>query len=123
TGFRYDQNAFALASHPFFWLNRAGIAITKVDPRAAIGRNPRRERYLNARLFDSSGRIVFAQAAQMRTVRQNTPRAISELVPLLHEIIAHVIANLLDEGTMRVGKFRNMRRVNNDLAAIGDNRL
>ena len=66
--------------------------------------------------------IVDAGTAEMGAVREVSPRVVLEAVPLLHEVVATVVPDLNDLW-MGGADFRDMWRVQNDLAAVGDDRL
>ena len=55
----------------------------------------------------------------MRRVSQHAAGVILEFVPLLHEIVAAVIADLVDQFAVRVADLRDVRAVNHNFAAIG----
>jgi hypothetical protein len=50
------------------------------------------------------------------------PRPVTELVPLAEEVVPVVVADLGDDG-MHDRDLRDMQRVDDQLAAVGDNRL
>jgi hypothetical protein len=61
-------------------------------------------------------------AAHMCRVSGVAPRPVTELVPLAEEVAPVVVTDLGDDG-MHDRDLRDMRRVDDQLAAVGDNRL
>ena len=76
---------------------------------------------MSARPFDSVGERP--RAADVRGMRQHAPGHVLKAIPLLREVVAHVVAHLLDEPTVRDGNLAQMRRVDDQLAAVRDDRF
>ena len=66
--------------------------------------------------------VAGARAAQVGRVGEVAPVVAGEPVPLPEEVVAAVVADLLD-GRVHRGDLRDVRRVEDDLAAVGDDRL
>src|SRR6266567_7805799 len=98
----------------------AVVAISKVDAPAALLGNTCRQCHLHTRCFNTTGSIIATCTFDVRTMCKNTAGNIFEALPLLEKIVTHVIANLVDEFSMRIGNFSDMRRINNDFAPIGN---
>jgi hypothetical protein len=49
-------------------------------------------------------------------VRQDAARNVLEAIPLLHEVVAYVVSDLVDQPTVGVGDLRDLGRVDDDLA-------
>ena len=59
----------------------------------------------------------------MRAVRLDHARDTLEPLGLLHEVIAHVVADFVDQLAMRVRHLRQVWRVDDHLTPVGDGRL
>src|SRR5207253_7546759 len=62
-------------------------------------------------------------AALVDRMRQHAPGHVLEFVPLFHEIITAMIPDRFDMAAMADANFLQMRRVDDQLAAISQNRL
>ncbi len=68
-GVGHEQDPLRLASFPLFRIDRVIIRIAQVNAAAALFRNTRRQRDLNARRLDVRFGIEGARAFDMRAVR------------------------------------------------------
>ena len=116
-----EQDAFVLAVGKILRINRRGIAVAKVDlPALGLG-DLGGQRDLGAWRLHTV--FVSAQPLHMHAVRQRTPRHVLELIPLLEEIVAAMVADFLDRFAVRDADIADVRRVNDQLAAISQNGL
>src|SRR5688572_25667162 len=106
-GFAHEQNAFLFTIRKRLDIDCRGIAVFQIDLLAHRARNPRGERHLRATTFDS----IFerADASHMRRMREHAPWEMFELVPLLQEVIAAMVADFLDGLAVRYANLGNMR--------------
>src|SRR5208337_375124 len=117
----HHQNAFVLAVRIVGGINRRGIAIAKVDLSAYFPGNSGGQRYPYAIALNAI--VVSANTAHVRRVREYAPRHGAELIPLLTEVVAAVIADLSDEAAVSIRNLANMRSVDNHFATVGDYRF
>ncbi len=102
-------------------VDRGRVAIAEVYGEAFFLGNGRGERHLDSRALDSAG--IFADAADVRRMRQHAPWVMLEPLPLAQEVRQAVIADLADDLPMHDGYFRNVRSVDYQLAPVGDDGL
>lgn len=120
-GFGDIEDAFSLAVLEIFRADTGGVAITEVDfPAGGFG-DASGEGDLDATIFDAV--LEATDAAHMGRMGQDAPRVMGEAVPLLEEVIPAVVADFFDEGAVGDGDFMNMGGVDDELAAICDDRL
>ena len=74
-------------------------------------------------MFDPALYIVAALTAQVRGMRNHAQRNLSESGPLFQEILAAMVADLVDKPFVRVTRFCNVRRVKNDFSVLLDRRF
>ncbi len=79
------------------------------------------DRHLHAALLDAV--LVGADAAHVRRVRDHAPRHLPEPIPLAAEVVAAVIADLEQQAAVRDRYLGDVRRVDDQLAAVGHDRL
>ena len=109
-----------LASLPGFDVDRGRIEVAEVDAVAALLRDPRGEDDVDARLLDAVAER--ADALHVRRMRQHAARILLELVHPRPEIVAHVIADLVEHLAVRVGDLGDVRRVDDQFRAVGQRR-
>src|SRR5579883_2211463 len=122
TSMGYIEYALMLAILPLLEGNCARIEIAQVYPPATLLRNTGRQGHLDAWYLATGSGIIAARTLDMGAMGKNAARHIFEALPLLEEVVAHVVADLVDQPTMCVGDFANMRCIDNHFAAIGDDR-
>src|SRR5438093_1609481 len=115
----YEENTFLFASHPFFGVNLSIIGIAQVDTPTAFLWNAGGQCDRDARRFDAASGIVGTRSLNVRAVCQNASRHVFKAIPLLDEIVPDMVANLVNQFTVRVGGLGDMRGVDNDFASIG----
>src|SRR5260370_34060186 len=114
------QYTLLFAAFPFPGINVPVVCIAQVHEPAAFFGYASCQRDLDARSFNAAGFLVGSRPFDMRAVRENTARNIFPAFPLFEKIIPHMITDLVAQLPMRVGYLREMRRVDNDLTAIGN---
>src|SRR5512143_3937303 len=95
--FAYEQDSFPLASGPLLRIDRLRIHIPQVHALTAFARDARGQRDLDAVVLCPASRVIGAQPAQVCGMREHPSRHVAEFVPLLKEIVAAVIADLVDQ--------------------------
>jgi hypothetical protein len=101
--------------------NLVGIVISKIDSAAHLFRDTARQGDVDARSFHP----VFeaAHTPHMSRVGQDTSRDMAESVHLPTEVIADVVADALDELAVHHRDLADVRRVDDQLPAVGHHRL
>src|SRR5262249_50877333 len=99
----------------------AWVPVAEVHGPALRLADSRGQRDLDARALDAL--VVGAHAPDVRGVRHDASRNAREAGHLLHEIVADVIADLSDDVAVGARNPANVRRVDDDLAAVGHDRL
>ena len=122
-GARDRDHAFVLATTPLVEMNGCRVQISQVDAAAALFGNTGGQRHLDAWSFNPSTGVVLAEAFAVRRVRQYSARKMLKAVPLLHEVIAAVVANLIDQLSVGIADLGKARTVDDDFAAVGNRRL
>ncbi|MPM58304.1 hypothetical protein SDC9_105135 [bioreactor metagenome] len=102
--------------------DRGRIAVSDVDGRADLRRYLGGKGQLQPAALHTGFGIVAAGAAGVGGMRQYAPRHVLELVPLLHVVVAAVVADLVDLG-VGFGHGRDVRGVEDRLAAVRHGRL
>ena len=95
------------------------VRILEAEVLALLARNTRRERDGDPRRFDVTVDVVGARSLYVRRVRQDPQRVAPEAIPLSEEIVAAVIPDLIDHVPVNVAGLTHVRRVDDDLAAVG----
>src|SRR6266852_3777125 len=119
----HEQNALLFAPFPRLWVNLLVVCITKVNKPAAFFRDTGCQGHLDARRFNTCGRVIFACSLNVCAMGKNAARNIFETFPLLQKIIPHMVAYLVNELSMRIGYLGEMRCIDNDLAPVSYSRL
>jgi len=114
------EDALLLASHPCFGVNLSIIGIAEVDAPTAFLGNAGGQCDRDTRRFDTGCGIVGTRSLDVRAMGQNAARHVFKTIPLLDEIIPDMVADLVNQFAVRVGDLGDMRRIDDDLAAIGD---
>ena len=95
-GFALEEDAFCLAVGKVVRVDRAPVTVAEVDlPAGGLG-NAGGEGHAHAGRLDAGLLVVGADAVDVRRVGEGAPGLVLELVPLLQEIIAAVVADLAD---------------------------
>ena len=105
------EYALLFAAHPCFGVNLSIIGIAQVDAPTAFLWNAGRQCDRDARRFDAECLVVGPRSLDMRAMRQNASRYMFEAIPLLDEIIPDMVADLVNQFTVRVGDLGDMRGV------------
>src|SRR2546430_8050339 len=101
----------------------AVVQVTEIDEPTAGFWNPSGQGDLDPRLFHAGAGIVAAGSLHVRAVRLDHAGDAGEAVCLLQEVVAHVVADLVDQLAMRVGHLGEVRRVDDHLTAVRYGRL
>src|SRR5260370_16039246 len=119
----HEQNALLFAPFPCLWVNLLVVCIPKVSTPAAFFRNAGCQGHLDARRFNTCGRVIFACSLNVCAMGKNAARNILEAFPLLQKIIPHMVTYLVNELSMRIGYLGEMRCIDDDLASVSYSRL
>src|SRR6266566_4901639 len=120
TGVWYVKNALLFASFPCFGIDLPIIGIAQVDAPTAFLWNSGSQSNRDARRFDAECLVVGSRSLDMRAMRQDASRYMFKAIPLLDEIILDMVADLVNQFTVRVGDLGDMRGVDNDFASVGN---
>src|SRR5262245_18581812 len=120
TRFGNQENTFGFATTPVVKVEAVRIGVPQAEPAAPFWRNTGRQGTLDTRALNSGLSVVLAYTPQVGAVGQRTARIVAKPVPLLEEVISHMVANLVQLVAMGVADFVDVRRINDDLAAVGD---
>src|SRR5207342_2426687 len=102
-------------------VDRGGVEVIEIDRSDDLFRDAGRECDGHPIPLPAL-RIPGALPAQMRRVREVAPRLIFEPLPLTKEIVPAVVADLADL-RMHYRDLRDVRRINDHFAAVGNDRL
>ena len=89
---------------------------------AAFWRDAGRQRYPDTRALTPL-RVVLPAAGEMGAVRQDAPGLMAEAIPLPDKVVAHVVPDFCQRCAVGRTEFGDVRRVDNDLASVGNHRL
>ena len=78
----------------------------------------RGQRHLDAAFLDAV--FIRADAPDVSRVREHAPRMMFEFVPLFEKIIAAMVAHFLNGLAVAGADLRDVRRVNNQFPAVGE---
>ena len=117
----YEQDPFVFSSGVVVEVDGGGVAVAEVDGVADRLGDFGGEGHLHAAFLDAV--LVGAAAAHVGRVGEDAPGVVLELVPLLDEIVAAVVADLHDMFTMRQRNLVEVRGIDNQLPPIGDDRF
>src|SRR6185437_13233924 len=120
-GFGDHQHAFVFAIGEVFRANALWIAVAEIDFAADGFRDGRGEGDLHAAVFHAV--FIRADAADVRGMCDHAPGIVLKFVPLLQEIIPAMVTEFGDDLAVHDGNFVDVRGVNDEFAAVGDNRL
>src|SRR5438876_5861161 len=117
TRFCHQQNAFVLAVRKLLDANPGRVAVTEVDSLALLRRDLCGQGDPRARRFDA----VFkrAQSVCVGAMREHASGVMLEPVPLLHKALATMVTDFLNHLAVRDANLRNVRRENDEFAAVG----
>src|SRR6185295_3619384 len=120
---RYQFDTLIFASLPIFKPDTLRVYVVQIQASATFFGDAGRERNFYPQSLDARRRVVCALPYQVRGMRNYATRHIGKSVPLLEKVIPAVIANAVEESSVGITEFRNVRSIENDLAAIRDGRL
>src|SRR5436309_1205489 len=111
-----QQNALVLAVRKILNPDAVRVAVTEVDTLALLRWDLGGQGYTRAWFFDA----VFksAQAVNVGAMRKHAPRVLFEPVPLFQKVIAAMVTDFLDHFAVRDANLRNVRREDNQFAAV-----
>jgi len=119
--FRHMEDALVFTVCKIVGVDRGGVAVAEVDPAAFLLRYPRGERHAHAR--DLSPVLVGPDAVDVRRMGEDAPGVILEALPLFQEVVAAVVADLPDQPPVHLGNLAEVRRIDDELAAVRHDRL
>ena len=97
------------------------VSVAQIDSSASLFRDARRQRDLDTRgLYPI---LKGSRAFDVGRVRQHRPGQFFKPLPLFYEVVAHVVADPFDIPPVSHADLSNVGRVDDDLAAIGNDRL
>ncbi len=73
--------------------------------------------------FDAGRRVVGALPLHVRRMREHATGVARKALGLREKVVTAVIADFVDKLAMRVAHLADVRRIDDDFAAVGDNRL
>ena len=114
------ENALLFASLPCFRVNVPVIGVAQVDAPTAFLWNAGCQCDRDTRRFDTGCGIVGTRSLDVRAVCQNATWNMFKAIPLLDEIIPDMVANLVNQLTVRVGDLGDVRSVDNDFTSVGN---
>src|SRR5208337_5506363 len=97
-------------------VNGAGVQIAEIHLVTPLLGNSCRQSHSNSVAFESCAQVKGAFSAQVRRMREYSPRHVRKLLPLFCKVIPAVVANSLDIRPMGVAELGDVRSVNHHLA-------
>src|SRR5205085_1945689 len=104
----HEQDSLLFSPFPHFGVDLPIVNIAQVHPMAAFFGDAGCQRDLDARRLGATGAVVGACPFDVRAVCQDGAWHIFETLPLLEEIVPHVVAHLVDQLAVRVGYLADM---------------
>jgi hypothetical protein len=101
--------------------DRTGIAIPQVDTRADVLGDPRGEGDAGPWRLDAV--LVSPQSVDVSGMGQHPPRIALESVPLFQKIIPAMVTHFQNRGPVADANFADMGGIDDQFAAIGQDRL
>src|SRR5262245_45347731 len=123
TCFWHQQDPFRFPAFPFIEIDYIRVQVAEVEGLAPFFRNLCCQCDIDARRFNGLLGIISTDSSQVRAVGDDAPRMMFEPIPLLHEIIADVVADFVHHAAVRVADLLDMRRVNDDFPPVFDRGL
>src|SRR4051794_34141336 len=116
---RHHHRAAPALARPGLRLEAGGIAVAEGDARAALAGDAGGESDADARGLHLADGIVRAEALHVGGMGEDPSRIAAETVPLAEEVVAAVIADLVDEPPVHVAHLRHVGGEDHDLAPVG----